>query len=252
MICHMVRTSRVRVERARPCGWERTVNYPRFPLLSVVFLLFGCSSGDAGVTPPTQLDQSPPLSTTAAPTNTNAPPLSATALPCNGSTSPAEFAQLTAGAMCAQAQACTQANAPADVLEALGRLCLDFGNCAANIAACPADALPPTLPMCDTDVKTCLTAFMAALGCQAPDDLKLADVPACSRLAPFVPQGSSSTSPEAGTRPPPDGGTSGCAGNCTCVCASGTLLIGLVGGACTCNEACSRSDEGSTGTGTCT
>jgi hypothetical protein len=38
-----------------------------------------------------------------------------------------------------------------------------------------------------------------------------------------------------------------CAGNCNCTCSDGRAIIGLVGGACTCDEACSPAR----GSGTC-
>ena len=46
-------------------------------------------------------------------------------------------------------------------------------------------------------------------------------------------------------------GPASCVGNCNCVCSGGCYVTGLLGGACTCNEACNRSGCGSSGTGTC-
>ena len=45
--------------------------------------------------------------------------------------------------------------------------------------------------------------------------------------------------------------TASCTGNCDCNCSGGQVVIGLIGGACTCNEACSRAGAASSGTGMC-
>jgi hypothetical protein len=45
--------------------------------------------------------------------------------------------------------------------------------------------------------------------------------------------------------------TGSCTGNCNCSCSGGQLVTGLIGGACTCDEACSRAGAGNSGTGTC-
>jgi hypothetical protein len=42
-----------------------------------------------------------------------------------------------------------------------------------------------------------------------------------------------------------------CGGNCSCVCSAGRAIIGLIGGACTCNEACARTGNGSGVSGSC-
>ncbi len=60
-----------------------------------------------------------------------------------------------------------------------------------------------------------------------------------------------------GTRPPPSepsgggGGSISCSGNCSCVCSGGRFLTGLIGGACTCDEACRRTGNGSGVSGSC-
>lgn len=48
-----------------------------------------------------------------------------------------------------------------------------------------------------------------------------------------------------------DGSGNSCAGNCSCTCSDGSFLTGLIGGACTCTEACTQAGAGSSGTGTC-
>lgn len=46
-------------------------------------------------------------------------------------------------------------------------------------------------------------------------------------------------------------GPTSCVGNCNCACSGGCLVTGLLGGACTCAEACRRSGCGTSGSGTC-
>jgi hypothetical protein len=171
----MGRTVRARLGRVRPCAVESTVKHSRFPLLSLPLLLFSCSAGDPGGTPPTELDQSPPL-------NAQAPPLNPNSPPCNGSISPEESSLLLAQAMCAQAQACTVAGSP---VELLGELCGFYATCAANPADpdCEIDAVLPTLPICTAELTACLGAYLSELGCRSPAALPINQIPACSRVA---------------------------------------------------------------------
>jgi hypothetical protein len=166
---------------------ESTVKHSRFPLLSLPLLLFGCSAGDPGVTPPTELDQSPPLNAQAPPLNPNAPPLNPNAPPCNGSISPQESALLLANAMCVQAQACTAAGTPVEIL---GELCSLYAACAASLADpnCELDAVLPTLPICSEELTACFEAYMSELGCRSPEALSISQIPACSRIAAAVGQ----------------------------------------------------------------
>jgi hypothetical protein len=173
---------RARLGRARPCVRESTVKHSRFPLLSLPLLLLGCSAGDLGGTPPTELDQSPPLNAQAPPLNPNSPPLSPNSPPCNGSISAEESVLLLAEAMCAQAQACTEAGSPVEVL---GEVCGFYAICAANPADpdCEIDAVLPTLPICTAELTACLEAYLSELGCREPEALSIHQIPACSRVA---------------------------------------------------------------------
>ena len=124
------------------------MKHSRLPLLSLAWLLFGCSAGDAGVTPPTELDQSPPLNAQAPPLNPNAAaqPELAAAQPELAALQRLDFAEesalILAEAMCAQAQACTAAGTPVEVLS---ELCGLYAICAANLADpnCELDASRP-------------------------------------------------------------------------------------------------------------
>ena len=46
-------------------------------------------------------------------------------------------------------------------------------------------------------------------------------------------------------------GTGSCTGNCSCTCNGRYYVTGLIGGACSCSEACSRSGYGGSAVGTC-
>jgi hypothetical protein len=158
------------------------VKHSRLPLLSLPLLLLGCSAGDLGDAPPTELDQSPPLNAQAPPLNPNSPPLSPNSPPCSGSMSGEESVLLLAGAMCAQAQACTEAGSPVEVL---GEVCGFYAICAANPADpdCEIDGVLPTLPICSAELMACLEAYLAELGCRDPEELPITQIPACSRVA---------------------------------------------------------------------
>lgn len=48
-------------------------------------------------------------------------------------------------------------------------------------------------------------------------------------------------------KPPP----TSCTGQCNCTCSGGHLLTGLIGGACSCDDACRRTGNGASGQGSC-
>jgi hypothetical protein len=176
---------------------ESTVKHSRFPLLSLPLLLFGCSSGDPGVSPPTVLDQTPPLGTQAPPLNPNAPPLNPNAPPCTGTLTPAESLPLMAKAFCAKAEECTQAGT---AVEDLDTLCGVFATCAADPAASDCEARVPTLPICSAELIGCLGAYLSALGCRSLEALDVNQIAACSGLSAAVSQsaGAQVNTPDAG------------------------------------------------------
>jgi hypothetical protein len=125
---------------------------------------------------------------------------------------------------------------------------LDEGECATRVAECVASSderscesatLRANLADCSPSVtvgrlEACDLQFAAWLGGLTCDTGSWTDPPSCREEIADLCQ-------------PP---APACSGNCSCMCTGG-FVTGLLGGACTCSEACARAGAGSAVSGSC-